>query len=96
MAFEFNGGVVLTPRVAVKILILIFPVVAACKSVVPLEEARVVAPPPMPVIRQHVEPVTMPLANLMQRENPIDPIALIIVEAQLRFERGEDLTNKGF
>ena len=96
MAFEFNGGAVLTPRVAVKILILTFPVVAACKSVVPLEEARVVAPPPMPVIRQHVEPVTMPVANLMQRENPIDPIALIIVEAQLRFERGEDLYKQGF
>ncbi len=38
----------------------------------------------------------MPVANLMQRENPIDPIALIIVEAQLRFERGEDLYKQGF
>ena len=96
MAFEFNGGAVLTPRVAFKILILTFPVGAACKSVVPLEEARVVAPPPMPVIQQHVEPVTMPVQNLIQRENPIDPVALIIVEAQLRFERGEDLYKQGF
>jgi membrane-bound lytic murein transglycosylase D len=50
----------------------------------------------MPVIRQHVEPVSMPAPNLIQRETPIDAVALIIVEAQLRFERGEELYKQGF
>jgi peptidoglycan lytic transglycosylase D len=77
-------------------VILTLPVVAACKSVVPVEEVRV-APPIMPVIQQqHVEPVAVPAPNIAQRETPIDAVALIIVEAQLRFERGEDLYKQGF
>ncbi len=68
---------------------------AACSSTAPAKLVKVTPPPPPPVER-YVEPVVIPAPAQIQREEQIDPIALAVVEAQLRFERGEELYRQGF
>jgi membrane-bound lytic murein transglycosylase D len=88
-------GVFLTPRVIVRIFILVLPILAACSSVQPASLVKV-TPPPQPSIERHIEPLVMPVPAQIPREQAIDPIALAVVEAQLRFEHGEDLYQQGF
>jgi membrane-bound lytic murein transglycosylase D len=74
---------------------LTLPVLAACSSG---KTAKViqVAPPPLPVIEKHVEPIVVPVPAQIPQAPPKDPIDIIITEAQLKFERGEDLYRQGF
>src|SRR6185369_11570020 len=67
----------------------------ACTSATPTRLVKVV-PTPLPPIERHVEPIVMPVPAQIPRENVIDPIALTVVEAQLRFEHGEQLYQQGF
>jgi membrane-bound lytic murein transglycosylase D len=70
-------------------------VLAACAKAVPTKVVKVV-PPPLPHIEQHVEPLVAPIATQLPKVNFNDPIDLAILEAQLRFERGEKLYKDGF
>jgi membrane-bound lytic murein transglycosylase D len=89
-------GVFLTPRTFSRVLIVILPVLAACRSAVPQEMVKV-APPPPPVIQQkHIEPIVAPVPAEVPLETRVDSVSLSIVEAQLRFEKGEDLYRQGF
>src|SRR2546427_11313074 len=83
------------------ILILSLVVVAACTKAAPTQVVKV-PPPPLPRIEQHAEPVAAgipgELAKIAElpKINPSDPIDLTILEAQLQFERGENLYKQGF
>ena len=68
---------------------------AACKTVVPTQAVKV-APPPLPHIDPHAEPLVAPIPVELPRVNFNDPIDVAVLEAQLRFERGEDLYKQGF
>jgi membrane-bound lytic murein transglycosylase D len=71
------------------------PVLAACSSGKTAQVVKV-APPPLPVIEKHVEPVTLPVPSQIPQTLSKDPVDLIITEAQLKFEDGEDLYGQGF
>ena len=85
----------MAPRVTARILVSILPVLAACSSTAPAKLVKVVPPPPPPVER-YVEPVSIPAPAQIPFDEKIDPIALAIVEGQLRFEEGEALYRQGF
>ena len=68
---------------------------AACAKAVPTNVVKVV-PPPLPHIEQHVEPLVAPIPTQLPKVNFNDPIDIAILEAQLRFERGENLYKNGF
>jgi len=101
VAFELLG-VFLTPRVIVRIFILTLPILAACTPAAPTKVVKVVPPAQPPIVEEHaepplVEPAATPVpVQIPPRENVTDPIALTVVEAQLRFEHGEKLYQQGF
>jgi membrane-bound lytic murein transglycosylase D len=78
-----------------RIVVLILPILAACSSPSPAKITKV-EPPPQPPIERPIEPVVMPVPSQVPVQQPVDPIALTIVEAQLRFERGEQRYRQGF
>jgi membrane-bound lytic murein transglycosylase D len=77
-------------------LILSLPVLAACAKAVPTNVVKVVPPPPLPHIEQHVEPLVAAVPTQLPKVNFNNPIDLAILEAQLRFERGEKFYKDGF
>jgi peptidoglycan lytic transglycosylase D len=101
VAFDLLG-VFLTPRGIRRTFILLLPILAACTPATPAKVVKVVPPPQPPIVEQHVEaplvePVRAPVpVQIPPREAVIDPIALTVVEAQLRFEHGEQLYEQGF
>ena len=70
-------------------------ILTGCQSAAPVKAVKV-APPPMPKIEQHVEPVPAAISSELPQVNFNDPVDLAILEAQLRFEKGEDLYKQGF
>jgi membrane-bound lytic murein transglycosylase D len=80
--------------VKLRLGILLALLAASCSPAAP-KQARV-TPPPTPIIAPQAEPVTSPVATTLQRDSRIDPIGLAIVEARVRFERGEELYKEGF
>ena len=80
-----------------RILILSLPVLAACAKAVPTTVVKVTPPLPLPHIeQQYVEPIVAPIPTRLPRVNFNDPIDIAILEAQLRYERGEQLYKDGF
>src|SRR2546425_12431675 len=74
-------------------------VVAACTKAVPRQVVRVAPatpPPPLSHIEQHVEPLVAAIPAELPQISVNDPIELKILEAQLPFERGENLYKQGF
>jgi membrane-bound lytic murein transglycosylase D len=57
---------------------------------------KAVPPPPLPRTDRHVEPLAAPIPARLPRVNFNNPIDIAILEAQLRFERGENLYKNGF
>jgi len=92
----------MTPRVIVRVFILSLPILAACTSAAPAKLAKVVPPPEPSIAEKQAEaPLVEPAATAVPvqvpaREHVIDPIGLTVVEAQLRFEHGEQLYDQGF
>ena len=92
----------LTPRVIVRTLVLTLPILAACTSTAPTTQVKVVPPPQPRIVEQNVEPplvepATPPVpVHVPPNASVVDPIALTVVEAQLRFEHGEQLYRQGF
>ena len=77
------------------VLILVLLLLAACTPA-PKQQARV-TPPPLPRFESHfVQPMAMPVSAQIQQASPSDPVGIAIVEARLRFERGEELLKEGF
>ncbi len=79
-----------------RIAFLTLLVLAACTKAVPTKVVKVAPPPPLPHIDQHVEPLVAAVPAELPRVNFNDPVDLAILEAQLRFERGENLYRQGF
>jgi membrane-bound lytic murein transglycosylase D len=69
---------------------------SSCKTAAPVQAVKVAPPPVKPVIREHVEPVYAALPTKLPEINFNDPIELTVLQAQLRFEKGEDLYRQGF
>jgi membrane-bound lytic murein transglycosylase D len=42
------------------------------------------------------EPTEAPVASILPNENVVDPVGLVIVQARMRFEKGQDLYQNGF
>src|SRR5216684_2937856 len=82
-------------RIVIPSLLVSLLVLAACAKAVPINVVKVV-PPPLPHIEHHVEPLVTPIPTQLPKVNFNDPIDLAILEAQLRFERGENLYENGF
>jgi membrane-bound lytic murein transglycosylase D len=76
-------------------LFLMFTILAACKATTPVRPVKT-APPAFPVIEKHVEPVAAAIPSKLPQVNFNDPIELTILQAQLRFEKGEELYGQGF
>jgi membrane-bound lytic murein transglycosylase D len=55
-----------------------------------------VAPPPIPKIEQHVEPLVAAVPAELPQINFNDPVDLAVFEAQLQFTKGEDFYKNGF
>jgi membrane-bound lytic murein transglycosylase D len=70
-------------------------VVASCSTPPPAKTAKVV-PPPIPRVESHAEPIPAPIPSVLPQINFNDPIAVTILEAQIRFEKGDDLYKQGF
>jgi membrane-bound lytic murein transglycosylase D len=79
-----------------RIAFLTLLVLAACTKAVPTKVVKVAPLPPLPHIDQHVEPLLAAVPAELPRVNFNDPVNLAILEAQLRFERGENLYRQGF
>jgi membrane-bound lytic murein transglycosylase D len=78
-----------------RIAFLTLLVLAACTKAVPTKVIKV-APPPLRHIDQHVEPLVAAVPAELPTVNFNGPVDLAILEAQLRFERGESLYKQGF
>src|SRR5262247_43584 len=77
------------------LLILALLLVMACKATTPFKPAKAV-PPTLPVIEPHVEPLAAAVPSKLPQVNFNDPIELTILQAQMRFEKGEELYRQGF
>jgi len=71
-----------------------FLVLAACGPVPP-KEVRV-QPPPVPIVPPNPEPIPSVLGKTLQSKPQVDQIGLVIVEARIRAEHGEQLYRDGF
>jgi membrane-bound lytic murein transglycosylase D len=85
-----------------RIFILTLAVLAGCAKTVPtpivqVEPPSPPAPQPLPHIeQQYVEPLVAAIPRRLPKVDFNDPIDIAILEAQLRFERGEQLYKDGF
>jgi hypothetical protein len=75
--------------------ILMLSILAACKTSAPLTTVNV-PPPPLPELPKHVEPITAAVPVQLPQVNFNDPIDITILQAQLKFEKGEELYRQGF
>src|SRR5207247_6139332 len=84
-----------------RILILSLLVAAACTKAATTQVVKV-PPPSLPRTDQHAEPVAAKVPGELAKTaelpkvNADDPIDITILQAQLQFERGENLYNQGF
>src|SRR5437899_8440994 len=71
-------------------------ILAGCAIKDPVKSVKV-APPPVPILElQHVEPVEAAVSGQLAQINFNDPVDLAVLQAQLRFDKGEDLYKQGF
>src|SRR5216117_3026217 len=84
------------PKVSDAILAAVLLLLTSCGAPPPAKVIKVV-PPPMPKIeQQHVDPLIAAIPAELPQVNFNDSVDLAIIEAQLRFEKGEDLYKNGF
>ena len=62
---------------------------------VPAAPKTAVAPAELPAFPRPV-PTEAPVASVLPSESVVDPVGLAIVEARMRFEKGQDLYKNGF
>jgi peptidoglycan lytic transglycosylase D len=73
-----------------------FVLMASCKSA-PAAKTVKVTPPRTPVLKQqHVDPVQAAVPTQLKQLNFNDPVDLAILQAQMRFNKGESLYKQGF
>jgi membrane-bound lytic murein transglycosylase D len=68
---------------------------ASCSTPPPAKTAKVV-PPPILRVQPHAEPIPAPIPSELPRINFNDPVEVTILEAKMRFEKGDDLYKQGF
>jgi membrane-bound lytic murein transglycosylase D len=76
-------------------ILLSLSILAACKATAPVRPVKTV-PPALPVIEKHVEPLLAVVPSKLPQVNFNDPIELTILQARMRFEKGEELYGQGF
>jgi len=81
-------------RVPKTLLVLILPMLAACKTAAPTKTVKI-TPAFLPTVRQPVQPVAAELPSELSQVNFSDPVDLAILQAQFRFKKGEDLYSQG-
>ena len=69
-------------------------VMTSCRTSAPVKAARTV-PLKTPAVPQHVEPVAAAIPSKLSEVNFDDPVELALLQARLRFQRGDDLYKKG-
>src|SRR5262245_43874334 len=69
---------------------------AACGPKAPQQVHVVHPPPPAQIVIPKAQPVPSPVARSISDNPKNDPLGLVIVEAKVRFEHGQDLYKKGF
>jgi membrane-bound lytic murein transglycosylase D len=67
---------------------------AGCGPAAP-RQTRVVVPP-QPIVTTPAQPVPSPVATSLPEDAKVDPVGLVIVEARIRFEHGQDLYDQGY
>ena len=82
------------PRGARSFALSLILLLAACSA--PPAKVVKVAPPAMPKIEAHPEPLVAEIPSKLPEINFNDPVVLAILEAQTRFEKGEQLYQQGF
>ena len=68
----------------------------ACRTTAPVQPVKVAPPSTMPVLRTEIEPVAAAIPAQLPPVNFNDPIDVTILQAQLRFEKGQELYKQGF
>src|SRR5262249_16838417 len=74
--------------------VLILALLASCRTPGPAKPVRV-SPPPLPALQQRVDPLVASVPSQLSQMNFNDPIDLAILQARIRFDKGEDLYKKG-
>src|SRR5262245_52511395 len=74
---------------------LMLSIMTACKATTPVRPVKT-APPALPAVEKHVEPLVAAIPSKLPQVNFNDPIELTILQAQMRFEKGEELYGQGF
>jgi membrane-bound lytic murein transglycosylase D len=87
------GGFILV-RCPKTVLMLILPMLAACKTAAPVTTAKI-TPGFLPAVQQTVQPVAMPLPSELSQVNFNDPVDLAILRARFRFGKGEYFYSQG-
>jgi len=77
-------------------LVLLVLLLSSCSTAAPPAKVVKVAPPPIPRIEPHAEPIVAPVPSELPQVNFNDPIDVAILEAQMRFEKGDELYKQGF
>src|SRR3954467_2399991 len=80
------------PGVALAALLLLL---SSCGAPPPKTAVKV-GPPPMPKIIPYAEPLLAAIPAELPQVNFNDPVDLAIIQAQLQFEKGENLYQSGF
>src|SRR6516162_7195314 len=83
-----------SPRGARSFALSLILLLAACTA--PPAKVVKVAPPAMPKVEAHPEPLVAEIPSKLSEINFNDPVVLAILEAQTRFEKGEQLYQQGF
>src|SRR5262245_13757030 len=93
--FGVNRGKETKQKVGIALPSLILIVLASCAT--PAPKTVRVAPPPLqlPKSDRQVEAITSPVPSKLQQINFNDPVDMAILEAQLRFGKGEELSKQG-
>ena len=80
---------------SIKIAVVTLALLTACSPAAP-KQVRVTPPPSPPMAEHQIAPVPSPVSTTLRSEVRIDPVALAIVEARVRFDRGEELFKAGY
>jgi len=78
-----------------RVLILVLPVLMSCRPATPPKAVHV-APPSLPDAQRHIEPLPTRLPSELSQINFDDPVDVAVLQAQFRFQNGEELYKQGF
>ena len=93
---SFNLAVFFMSRRAIFLTLILL---TSCGQPVPRQLTKVTPPAPtviIPVVPAPIDPIPAPIPTVLPAENRPDAIGLAIVEARMRFEKGDEYYKTGF